>query len=198
MKRVYDGVSFEPWVGKNYDDGRVKLLLLGESHYGSDIGKNETANAVNDYMAGRTSYRFFSGAVKTAFGPGAGRDRLDDVALYNYVQSVLGEPGARPAKKMWEEAETPFKTVMEQLMPDEVLCLGAALYSHLPGDWDRESRAPGAELFREGRLWCKEYHYRINGRDIPVYGILHPSSRGFNAAAYHEKLKAYLKQTDRA
>lgn len=194
MKRRYGEVSFEPWVGKNYDDGRVRLMLLGESHYGSDIGKNETEKAVSDYMEGKTNYRFFSGAVKAAFGPGAGRDRLDDVALYNYVQSVLEKPGARPTRKMWEAAKAPFRTVMEQLMPDEVLCLGAAVYDHLPDDWDAEKRAPDRELFREGRLWCKEYRYHINGRDIPVYGILHPAFRGFNAAAYHEKLKAYLSQ----
>lgn len=31
MKRVYDGVSFEPWVGKNYDDGRVITAASGDA-----------------------------------------------------------------------------------------------------------------------------------------------------------------------
>ncbi|MEX0425598.1 hypothetical protein KDV38_17930 [Providencia rettgeri] len=50
------------------------------------------------------------------------------MALYNYVQGIVGESGRiRPTNEMWEEAEKLFLAVIESLKPDVVIVLGSML-----------------------------------------------------------------------
>ena len=61
--------QFEPWVGDNYWDGFAggpRLLILGESHYGSGPpDRNFTKDLTRAYAEGRWNHRFRTGIMQT-------------------------------------------------------------------------------------------------------------------------------------
>ena len=45
-------IHFTPWEGKNYRNGGrfgKKILVLGESHYGTDLGSTMTYDIIHDH-----------------------------------------------------------------------------------------------------------------------------------------------------
>lgn len=139
--------TFRPWVGEKYEtegiEGGVQLLILGESHYGTSGPDDSTftRRVVANYGQDDERHAFFTQTAKLVLGL-TGDDYLSDeqqrqfwdrVAFYNYVQEYAGEtPGGTVTTEMWEDAEEPFLTVLEQLDPDALLILGKGLSSHVP------------------------------------------------------------------
>jgi len=139
--------TFRPWIGDKYEtegieDG-IRLLILGESHYGTP-GPNDstfTRRVVSKYGQEDERHAFFTQTAKLVLGL-TGDDYLSDeqqhqfwdrVAFYNYVQEYAGEtPEGTVTAEMWKDAEKPFLTVLEQLDPDALLILGKELSKHVP------------------------------------------------------------------
>jgi hypothetical protein len=147
--------KFEPWVGEKYATkgfkGGVRLLVLGESHYGipGDDDASFTQQVVKDHGK-ENRHAFFTKTAKLVLGMGTGeylhdedrRQFWDSVAFYNYVQEYAGErPDGNVTSEMWEKAKEPFLEVVEQLEPDALLVLGKQLGDHLPdlGEFDFET-----------------------------------------------------------
>lgn len=138
-------MAFSPWVGPDYQGpglGGVRVLILGESHYG-EVGTEDpefTIRVVTD-MAIETGYAFFTKAQNLVEDrPGARLSRDDrcrfwgQVAFYNYIQTFVGpRPRIPPTQFMWERAEEPFVSVLEELEPQVVVALGYRLSSHVEG-----------------------------------------------------------------
>lgn len=138
---------FDPWVGPRYTseglDG-MRLLVLGESHYGSKSDEEPTFTyniirrlaRVEDrpgryYSVTATLLLDLPSARHLSLE--ARRDFWDRVAFYNYVQTFPGETaGIRPTLEMWEAAQEPFLSTLGELDPHVVVVTGKELDSHVP------------------------------------------------------------------
>ena len=136
-------VTFHPWIGRLY--GResrfgVRLLVLGQSHYGQPDEVSEprtfTREIVRCYSA-QHRHRYFTIIAKVLRGD---RGWIEDeeraaiwenIAFYNYIQSLVPAPGIPPTSAQWDAAHTPFMTVLNTLQPDAVLVAGQRLWGQI-------------------------------------------------------------------
>lgn len=143
-KLVERGVRFLPWVGDRYDKSRfgVRLLVLGESHYGGQHSdQNTTREVIEDCAQGKGRLRFFTVIANVLRGQGGWiegseiAEIFQEIAFYNFVQTLVGDkPRCRPTFQQWVAAREPFKVVLKELEPDAVLVLGFELRDHIP-EW---------------------------------------------------------------
>ena len=134
--------TFEPWVGKRYDNGGirgVRLLILGESFYNSTGRDPRTFTSEMIRQLGQQGrFRFYTTTQRLVVG---GSGWLSDaersafweqVAFYNYIQSFAPRPRWRPTPEMWTAARAPFLATLAELRPDVLLILGRQLRQNLP------------------------------------------------------------------
>lgn len=136
---------FKPWIGQRYENRELfglRVLLLGESHYGEsgEENYNFTIDVVKHWGQERR-HSFFTITAKFVLGKGA-REWISDeerkhfwekVAFYNYVQELVGNDSRiRPTEEMWESAKTSFLALCEELKPELVIVLGKELCWNLP------------------------------------------------------------------
>ena len=99
-------MNFEPWVGDRYGHHNylglpVRLLVLGESHYGAEDRPDITKEVVAEVFAKDVPYRyrFFTSVFMAACGEEKEptREALKEfchaIAFYNFIQDMLGTPG---------------------------------------------------------------------------------------------------------
>jgi hypothetical protein len=136
--------TFEPWIGKHYlakgIDG-VRLLILGESHYGKpgDEYAEFTQDVITEWGQERRD-PFFTKVAKLLLCPISNvwlsdSDRTEfweKVAFYNFIQVFLPKARKRPTSEMWEAAKQPLLDVIAELRPHVILVLGSELRSYLP------------------------------------------------------------------
>lgn len=169
---------FNPWVGSKYWSaglGGVRVLILGESHYG-DIGTESatfTTEVVKEWAQDKRN-RFFTVTQKLVAGMDTNKWVTDEqraafweqVAFYNFVQAFPGPgPRYRPTEAMWVAASPAFLSTIAELKPQVVVVLGIKLQGYLP--------------------------------DIPngihVCFAQHPSSRGFQYGQWQPAIQAAIK-----
>ncbi len=152
-------VKFQPWVGNNYENENLKILVLGESHYGNAEENKETftQDVIKSWaLREEGSIKFFTTIAKILsdktevyLSDDNAKEFWHKVAFYNYVQDFVGEEARmRPTELMWEEAKLPFIQVVNKLKPNIVVVLG----SHL-GEYIEEY----ADQF-ENTIFCYWYH----------------------------------------
>ena len=187
--------QFDPWVGDNYwrgFEGRPRLLILGESHYGGDPpDKSLTQELTREYAEGMWLHRFWTGIMQVV----AGRDRTEidrmhfwqSVAFYNFIQEFVAGPRTRPAPEAWRFARPAFAAVLEALRPQALLVLGVCLWNNLPN-----SGREGPTL-QVGELSRKSWLYPLSeSSEVLAAGINHPSSWGFRWETWHPVVAALL------
>lgn len=145
------GVVFDPWVGSKYkssDVFGVRVLVLGESHYGEsrEMCTAFTTNVVRRWAQAHR-HSFFTKVAKVLLGLDESTWLADEpraeiwehIAFYNYVQELVGDRSRRrPTAQMWAAAEAPFLGILQELRPEAVLVLGSAVEQHLPADFPDE------------------------------------------------------------
>jgi hypothetical protein len=139
--------TFKPWVGKKYyNQGLygIKILFLGESHYGTK-GKEKADTTINVVkrlgLCEERCHRFFTITAKFALLKGSKerisrkerREFWEQVAFYNYIQEFVAN-GARkrPTKEMWESSREALLDVVKHLEPQLIIVLGKELNKNLP------------------------------------------------------------------
>ena len=141
QETCFTGVRFHPWVGEHYRNSMfgVRLLVLGESHYGETIDENSDITSIVVRLWGQEHRsRFFTKIAQVLLRRTdtlTDRTRADvweHVAFYNYVQTFVG-PGPRipPTPAEWAAADVPFRVVLGELQPNAVLVLGRRLWYHI-------------------------------------------------------------------
>lgn len=146
-------VHFVPWVGCNYESGRLfqqRILILGESHYTKKYLKESPENTRNytrhimQLWAVQKNATFYSKvrnlilranklSVEGYHSHEQRQKFWDSVAYYNYVQEYVGSSSrVRPKSQHWTEASGAFWEVLECLKPDVCIVLGDELWKHLP------------------------------------------------------------------
>ena len=213
--------QFEPWVGANYCDGFAggpRLLILGESHYGSGPPeRNFTQRFTRQYAEGQWDDRFWTGIMQTVLGhtraeieqgvdilpinggPVIAMNResfWQSVALYNYIQELLPGPRQAPPAPAWQAARPAFEAVLEALKPQALLVHGKRLWDHLPGptpcSGHQEYEGPHLNA---GELDKHAWVYQLpNGHKVLAAGVHHPSSPGFNWERWHCVVSALLRE----
>lgn len=131
-------VKFQPWVGDNYENENLKILVLGESHYGNAEENKETftQDVIKSWaLREEGSIKFFTTIAKILsdktevyLSDNNAKEFWHKVAFYNYVQDFVGEEARiRPTDEMWRQAEKPFNEVLLKYQPDIVVVLGKDL-----------------------------------------------------------------------
>jgi hypothetical protein len=170
--------TFEPWEGSRYRPeglSGVRVLILGESHYG-DIGTEYRSMTVDVVRKRGQEIRdsFFTKTQKLVSGTAPDGWVSDEeryefwerVTFYNFVQSFPGAgPRCRPTREMWSAAVTPFLATIHELTPQALVVLGKGLRSYLP-------EIPA---------------------DIQVCDVQHPSSWGFQYEPWQSKVRLALR-----
>jgi len=139
-----ENVVFKPWVGSNYVTNTfgARILVLGESHYGSPEDEYEDYTIDVVKMWGQENrLAFFTKIAKTVLNYDSSNyltnhERYalwENVAFYNYVQAIVGE-GARirPTSEMWQKSKTALNQVIDKLDPQVLVVLGTELANNLP------------------------------------------------------------------
>ena len=195
-----DLCRFAPCVGPQYEAGAfdgLRLLVLGESHYRwpgmpSDE-RTLTRHVVEAKMKGDPG-NFVRGVTSTLLGgPHKGElERLTlwrNLAFYNYSQEFAGDHARqRPAHEHWEQAQEPFRQVLDFLSPSVVLVCGKSLWQHvrkIDGLSDEPLVNPNDELERS--------RVARSGERATVLGMMaHPSSIGFNSTEWAPRIQNYF------
>lgn len=161
---------FQPWLTDSWGRpdnalGGVKLMVLGESHYGEDLDANFTRWLIERHVGG-TPEPLLS-KVETLLQPqvpslnmGSGGDRnalWSSMVFWNFVPVTVGPNRKyRPTSAMWNAGRTEFRRKLEEHQPEAVLVLGKTLWHEMP--WSDEQPAPTFNLrgkpepFRRYRL----------------------------------------------
>lgn len=137
--------TFKPWIGRGYSSKGlygVKVLFLGESHYGTS-GKEKPDTTINVVrrLGQENRHRFFTTTAKLALFKGSKnhisnkerKELWENVAFYNYIQEFVAD-GARkrPSPEMWKSSENAFLNVLQDLKPELLVILGKELNRNLP------------------------------------------------------------------
>jgi len=110
--------TFDPWIGSKYNNTRlnwIKLLIIGESHYGKkETERRETTKEIAWNLGQINRHQYYTIIAKLELGFGKGNirnevraDFWDCVAFSNYIQEFVADDPkarARPTEKMWYEA----------------------------------------------------------------------------------------------
>jgi len=187
-------IVFQPWVGSRYRDRPVRLLLLGESHYGGDESRepdaNSTSRVVAEWKSGGWAVRYLTTAARLV----TGKERweidkasdLEDIAFYNFVQVNVGDLRNRPTWAQFQASAAPFKMVLRQIDPTHVLATGKGLWDAMP-DFDR---GPGEDVDLAGT------QRHVGRYDTPSGTALATAiphlSRGFSAPIWRAPVEAFL------
>jgi hypothetical protein len=137
--------TFDPWEGDAYRTSGLnglRVLVLGESHYGKPVELLPTfTQGVVRSLGIDSRHRFFTATAKLLLNTPPGIPLTDcarasfwrRVAFYNYIQEFVGTvPRTRPTKEMWQQAGNYLPAVVAELNPQLMLVLGKALASWLP------------------------------------------------------------------
>lgn len=149
--------NFKPFIGENYYNSKygVRVLVLGESHYG-DIGdesEDYTQMVVKNhaYTPGLPFFSRVTKLLRLSQDHPTDAERYEawqQVAFYNFVQEFVGEEGRiRPTSQMWNDAIPMFLDVARELKPDVIVVLGHQL-------WDKAPQLPSDQPVE----WCSVKH----------------------------------------
>jgi hypothetical protein len=175
------GITFQPWIGTTYGKQRVRVLILGESHYGRSRGIKSNARFTKDVIkrviAGEPmpSKATFSKLQRACTGNSSEtqRDRFwNSVAFYNYVQQFLGSTRRSPGRSHWNAAAEKFPTALRKLRPrpNLIIPMGYRLWRALKPLSGWHDGPQHARYLKTGFLKVAQCRHAL------VLCIQHPSS----------------------
>jgi len=200
-------IKFYPYVGKDYKDQKIKILILGESHYieKDELSKLEEYNADISLTRGILIENYFANIRKDKTNPypyvkcfrntaamitnkeyHCSDNIWRKLAFYNYFQKIVGV-GAKGKEfideSLIEKSRVAYFNVLETLKPTIVIAwgIGSLYYKWVPQE--------KCEIIDEENFL---YRY-IDKQDTLIWHIRHPS-QGFSYEAYHQKLITIMKE----
>lgn len=192
-----NAITVHPWVGERYlrpANLKYRTLILGESNYTEpqkftsqlviNCVKDDNSKGEQGVERDTTGFCRFSTKIRRVV---FGRDEKihpsefwNDVAFYNFVQSLVGlNARERPTPQMWQNSTSAFGEVVNVLNPERVLVLGKAnwrnLLSHFPHRFDGQYA---------GEL-------TLGNNTVKIGYVNHPSS-SLSYAKWHPIAEAFL------
>jgi hypothetical protein len=193
-----DSIRFLPWVGERYGPEsrfHMNVLVLGESHYGTDrdYSRTLTRDLTDEFVRGCWNHRFWTGIGQVLAGKPywefPRRDIWEHIAFYNYVQYFAADgPRVPPSAEMWGQSERAFRQLLRLLQPQFLLVLGERLWSYLPKE---DQPGKGVRVESLERDTCL---YSVGGSRFCLAGrIWHPSA-AFSWQRWYPWVQAYLSE----
>lgn len=135
-------LMFHPYVGPRYQCSDVRLLIVGESHYGFGPEDSDATQMVMNGWRLRTgkSQRYITVAARITMNCEATQivreTAFDNKSWYNYVQARMDQQ-ATDFSKAGPRSAAAFLEVIEQLDPTHILVTGKdALWKQIPPSAD--------------------------------------------------------------
>lgn len=131
-------VNFLPYVGPFFRTGTVRLLIIGESHYGEpDPDPAEaTRTVVNMWRAREWKPRYLTVAARVLTGQIARQiDRktvFDGVAFYNFIQVPMRKIQVRPTPVQALASWGAFRETLTTCDPTHIVATGDFLWKNMP------------------------------------------------------------------
>lgn len=174
-----------------------KVLVLGESHYCANPEAEATPfltiniiadllNPDSEWEAYKNTYTKF---IKSLIGceeyltPQEKEKAWQHIVFYNYVQTPMSGARVAPTAEDFKNSEKAFFEVLQTYKPDFVIAWGNRLYNNLPQAGKQLNDltiATGRFARNSTELWS----YNVNGNNIPVMPITHPSA-GYSIALFN-------------
>lgn len=186
-------IVFQPWVGSRFIGGDVRVLLLGESHYGEphEDTAQSTIHVVDQWKTREWTVRYLTTAARLMTGKEARQiDRatdLETIAFYNFIQVGMETVKRRPSWAQFQASAPAFKAALQQLDPTHILATGAGLWNAMP-DFDVGGGGEQINLAGQTRLVGR---YSTPSGSALATSVPH-LSRGFSAPYWREAVSAFL------
>lgn len=169
-------VTFMPYVGLAYRTQAVRLMILGESHYGEpdENPAEATRTVVAMWRSRYWAVRYLTVAARILTGqPAWAIDRssaLDGVAFYNFIQVSMPTVRVRPTAEQARASWAPFRQVVAACDPTHIVATGRRfLWDNMPPP----DGGSGEAAFAGETLPWREY--LSTGRRVPAVAIPHLS-----------------------
>ncbi len=204
-----NGLCWFPWVGRDYSSQKIKILLVGESHYASKKQRTPTQQLCD--LDEVSADKHFTRAVvyesricrwwqtttlKYTNWALLGRDDFDGklvwtkISYYNFVQRPMRTVEERPT---WEELSGGWRVfidVVRVLKPTICVFIGNSAANFFD-EAMTTLNIPHSKVKRTefvNSAWGKESSITLDGQTIPIHSIRH-AGRFFSWKAWHNYLK---------
>lgn len=207
LLRKEAGLTWSPWVGKEYSRAREKVLIVGESHYTNNPDPDGAKKDINQYLQNAAftqevvfeapicrywSTPFFDNLHRALFCTSKvdGGKLWSEVAFYNFVQRQMEyRYRERPQWVDYYKAWATFISVVKVLEPKTCLFVGV----EAANSFNLAMQELGVDF--KGVIWggkiCRTYSrtasVTINDKVIKLIFIQH-SSQMFSWSQWHEYL----------
>lgn len=198
-------LTFLPFVGKSFNNknifGDTKIMVLGESHYGSVPSAEITREIINIYLDNRveregwmsTFLKFERSLVNKETSIEDSVTIWNSLMFYNYVQSLMDGPRTAPTKRQYKDSEDAFFQVLEENRPDFIIVWGRRLWSNLPyTNWEE-----GEEVRVDNFAVDNGFYTLSNGHKVRVFCVYHPSA-GYDWGWWHKVISTFIYSEDKA
>jgi hypothetical protein len=190
------GLTFLPWEGMHYRDGRTRVLVIGESHYDPERSEPElTTQDLTTFTRRNVLFRMTAAAptdsfwrrIESIFGVGRSPEEIrafwESIAFINLVQELLRNSRDRDLTPHWPRACRCLGPILDALQPDLALVLGAAAWAGISRQYSSPTgRKLDAEVppkFASSDSGYREiWALKATGRDVPAIHIAHPMYKG--------------------
>jgi hypothetical protein len=132
-------IVFQPYVGPTYRTTAVRVLILGESHYGEPHfdPAEATRHVVRMWLDREWPIRYLTVAARLLTGLEAWQiDRchaFSAVAFYNFIQMMMADISVRPTPAQAAVSCGAFREILTSLDPTHVLATGQRfLWDNMP------------------------------------------------------------------
>lgn len=188
-------IIFAPYVGPRFTASLVRLLLLGESHYGElepgEDPREGTRTVVRKWQTREWAIRYLTIGARIITGLKAWEiDRqtvFAEAAFYNFVQTLQPTVRHRPT---WEQARASwdaFREVLDACDPTHVLATGTGfLWSNMP-----PSDRLAGEIELAGAVLPRREYRTPSGH---AASIVIPHLSRASAPRWHGPVRTFLKR----
>ncbi|WP_303207012.1 hypothetical protein [Bacteroides oleiciplenus] len=204
-------LTWYPWVGKDYKDAHVKVLIIGESQYATTEDGRPDDETAADFKSNKATTRefayntitkevnpakFYNNLLKT-FVPDENIEIFwNKVSFYHFFQDPDEAVSSnKHLKKECLKAWSLWREIIEILQPDICVFCGVGLGKY----YEQWNETIGKEFNWQDIQtdFCKGNHQppifgRFDITSIKMANLLfinHPSSRGYSPDRWHDFLK---------
>lgn len=195
-------VRFLPYVGPNYADSPLRVLMLGVKFHSTDpaaISENSASDCVDLYLNHDNNYvesffDTFDHAIDTVRTDNeTRRDAWQRIIFYNYTQVPLLMPNSMPTQQQIDMDDAPFAEVLLRYKPHKVIVWGKSLYDKILYNYGQS-----AQNFDNHQSWMLDVTELPNAAGeqpltIHVSYINDPSHVDFNTRQQRKITQAFLK-----
>lgn len=194
MKPATASPTFTPWRGPRYGTTEVRLLAVGESHYGFETGKlnDMTENVAKAWRDRSQPTRLLDALARLVreadpADPVTGLE-LDAAAFANFVQTPMPSTRITPNEAHLLASAGSFPAVVEEVSPTHVLAIGRKCWSWMPEFDEAAPLLPASVAALDPGVWVT-----TRGR-VLVANVPH-LSRGFSMGRWRPAVLDFLAST---